>query len=152
MGALSHSHREVLPTHMRRADVLGIELPFAPWMRYTPSASAAFQETIGYSSPHWRCASGPGFSEPRRHSTSTTAMSRTRSGRELDFAQLIKRYGRGRAPSTTPKNHAPRALGIDRPQRRGITTGSLHRSRQNSTQREFRNRGGNGRRGGSSVN
>jgi hypothetical protein len=30
-----------------------------------------------------------------------------------------------------------RVLGIDRPQRRGITTCSLNRSRQNSTQREF---------------
>jgi len=62
-------------------------------------------------------------------------------GAEVDFAQLIKLYGRGGASSTTLKNHAPRALGIDRPQRLGITICSLNRSRQNSTQREFRKSG-----------
>jgi hypothetical protein len=55
------------------------------------------------------------------------------------------------ASSTTRKNHCqgyrPCVLGIDSPQRRGITTCLLNRSRQNSTQREFRRTGRNGWRG-----
>ncbi len=77
-------------------------------------------------------------------------------GAQVDLAQLIKLYGRGRASSTTSQESRSgprsRVLGIDSPQRRGITTCSLNRSRQNSTQREFRKKGGNGRRGGSCVN
>ena len=77
MGALSHSHGEVLPTHMRRADVLGIGLPF----RTLDKINSVLRERPGTSSTNWRCASRPGFSEPRTHSTSTTATSRTCSER-----------------------------------------------------------------------
>jgi hypothetical protein len=69
VGALSHSHGEVLPTHMRRADMLGIGLPF----RTLDKTYSVPRERPGTSSTNWRCASRPGFSEPRTHSTSTTA-------------------------------------------------------------------------------
>jgi hypothetical protein len=55
---------------------LGSGYHFAPWIKIY----SVLRERPGTSSTNWRCASRPGFSEPRTHSTSTTATSWTCSG------------------------------------------------------------------------